>query len=193
MYQLAAQRRGVFVNAALTEPFGLTLIEAAASGLPIVATQDGGPNDIIEHCENGVLVDPLNTDDIARALLEVVSDARAWQRYAKRGIHGVAQHYTWDAHVEKYLKALDRVIHRTRKQVRRERVVQRPVLNPMPYVQRLLVSDIDNTLIGHKDGLTTLIRMLRERPSNFGGGMHWPLCLWMYRACLCNPKTSKAH
>ncbi|HEY9098115.1 MAG TPA: HAD family hydrolase [Thiobacillus sp.] len=171
LYQLAAKRRGVFVNAALTEPFGLTLIEAAASGLPIVATHDGGPSDIIEHCENGVLVDPLDTDGIARALLEMVSDTRAWQRYAKRGIQGVAQHYTWDAHVEKYLKALDRVIHRTRKQVRRERVVQRPVLNPMPYVQRLLVSDIDNTLIGHKDGLTTLIRMLRERPSNFGFGI----------------------
>ena len=42
--------RGVFVNPALTEPFGLTLIEAAAIGLPIVATEDGGPRDIIANC-----------------------------------------------------------------------------------------------------------------------------------------------
>ena len=41
-YRIAALTRGVFVNPALTEPFGLTLIEAAASGLPIVATEDGG-------------------------------------------------------------------------------------------------------------------------------------------------------
>ena len=171
LYRLAAQRRGVFVNAALTEPFGLTLIEAAASGLPIVATRDGGPGDIIEHCENGVLVDPLDTASIARGLLDVVSDARAWQRYARRGVGGVARHYTWDAHVEKYLKALDRVIHRTRKQTRRERAMQRPALNPMPAVQRLLVSDIDNTLIGDREGLHALIRMLRERPRNFGFGV----------------------
>lgn len=185
LYRLAAQRRGVFVNPALTEPFGLTLIEAAASGLPVVATHDGGPRDILAHCENGLLVDPLDSAAIARALLDVVSDGRAWQRYARRGISGVARHYTWDAHVEKYLKALDRVIHRTRKQVRRERVEQRPGLNPMPAVQRLLVSDIDNTLIGDRDGLAALLRMLRERPRSFGFGVatgrHLPSALEVLR------------
>ena len=171
LYRLAAQRRGVFVNPALTEPFGLTLIEAAASGLPVVATHDGGPRDILAHCENGVLVDPLDSGDIARGLLAVISDARTWQRYARRGINGVARHYTWDAHVEKYLKAVQRVVYRARKQVRRERVVQRPVRNPMPYVHRMLVSDIDNTLIGDRSGLIALLRMLRERPRDFGFGV----------------------
>jgi sucrose-phosphate synthase len=41
IYRLAASSRGVFINPALTEPFGLTLLEAAASGLPIVATENG--------------------------------------------------------------------------------------------------------------------------------------------------------
>ncbi len=50
LYRLAATSRGVFINPALTEPFGLTLIEAAASGLPIVATEDGGPRDITANC-----------------------------------------------------------------------------------------------------------------------------------------------
>ena len=59
-YRLAAGTRGIFVNPALTEPFGLTLLEAAASGLPIVATDDGGPRDIIEACKNGLLIDPLD-------------------------------------------------------------------------------------------------------------------------------------
>jgi sucrose-phosphate synthase len=38
--------QGVFINPALVEPFGLTLIEAAAHGLPMVATKNGGPVDI---------------------------------------------------------------------------------------------------------------------------------------------------
>ena len=132
-----------------------------------------------------MLVDPLDSAAIARGLLDVVSDARTWQRYARRGISGVAQHYTWDAHVEKYLKAVDRVLHRTRKQVRRSRVAQRPTLNPMPYVQRLLVSDIDNTLIGDRDGLSSLARLLRERPRSFGFGVatgrHLPSALDVLR------------
>ena len=42
VYRWAAKRHGLFVTPALTEPFGLTLLEAAACGLPMVATDDGG-------------------------------------------------------------------------------------------------------------------------------------------------------
>ena len=56
-YRWAAQRGGLFVNPALTEPFGLTLLEAAACGLPMVSTDDGGPRDIQARCDNGLLVD----------------------------------------------------------------------------------------------------------------------------------------
>ena len=46
IYSYAASTRGVFINAALQEPFGLTLIEAASAGVPTVATCNGGPVDI---------------------------------------------------------------------------------------------------------------------------------------------------
>jgi sucrose-phosphate synthase len=67
LYRIAAERRGVFVNPALTEPFGLTLLEASATGLPIVATNDGGPNDIVRNCKNGILVDVSRHDQISSA------------------------------------------------------------------------------------------------------------------------------
>jgi sucrose-phosphate synthase len=98
LYKIAAASRGVFINPALTEPFGLTLIEAAASGLPIVATEDGGPRDIIGHCKNGFLIDPLDKQDMTKALLKVVSDAAGWRRMVRDGLKGVKEHYSWAAH-----------------------------------------------------------------------------------------------
>ncbi|MDZ7764658.1 MAG: glycosyltransferase [Melioribacteraceae bacterium] len=56
LYRVAAETGGVFVNSAYNEPFGLTIIEAAASGLPVVATNDGGPRDILSNLDHGVLV-----------------------------------------------------------------------------------------------------------------------------------------
>jgi len=69
LYRAAAASGGAFVNPALTEPFGLTLLEAAASGLPIVATNDGGPRDITANCHNGLLIDPLDQSGIVGQFL----------------------------------------------------------------------------------------------------------------------------
>jgi sucrose-phosphate synthase len=170
LYRLAAQRQGVFANPALTEPFGLTLIEAAASGLPIVATADGGPRDIVGHCRNGLLVDPLDTDAIAAALQSVLADPRNWRGMARRGIAGVARHYTWDAHVDKYLKAIRRMLHKERKQTRREQAahLHPGSTNPLPFVKRMLVSDIDNTLIGDRAALVRLTAVLRGAGAELG-------------------------
>jgi len=105
-YRWTTQTRGVFVNPALTEPFGLTLIEAAACGLPILATEDGGPKDIIRACKNGELVNPLDADGMGKQLLALLTDASRWDSYARNGIRGVRQHYTWPAHVEQYFETL---------------------------------------------------------------------------------------
>ncbi|KAK8655005.1 hypothetical protein V6N13_107597 [Hibiscus sabdariffa] len=80
IYRLAAKTKGVFINPAFIEPFGLTLIEAAAHGLPIVATKNGGPVDIHQVLDNGLLVDPHDQQSIADALLKLVSDRQLWTR-----------------------------------------------------------------------------------------------------------------
>ncbi|AEJ02267.1 sucrose-phosphate synthase [Nitrosomonas sp. Is79A3] len=163
LYRLAARRRGVFVNPALTEPFGLTLIETAASGLPFVATEDGGPRDILANCYNGLLVNPLDPVAIAAALSNVLSDKQQWRTWSKNGVIGARRHYSWDAHVSKYMKEVRRLLRRDRKRMRRQiSFTLQDGKSPMPLARKALVSDIDNTLLGNREGLQQLISWLKK-------------------------------
>lgn len=171
-YRLAQKRRGVFVNPALTEPFGLTLIEAAASGLPIVATEDGGPRDIIANCRNGLLIDPLDRASIAEALHTAVTSPADWKQWSKNGLSGVRRHYTWDAHVAQYLKQVKQLLQRDRKQGRRRRLLHpRDGKSPMPLVERGLISDIDNTLIGDREGAASLVHVIERNAETTAFGI----------------------
>ncbi len=110
LYRAAAASRGTFINPALTEPFGLTLLEAAASGLPIVATNDGGPRDIIANCQNGLLIDPLDETAIEKALLRMLTEPTQWDQWSTRGLSGVQEHYAWSNHAKKYLRDIDDIL-----------------------------------------------------------------------------------
>ncbi len=157
MYRIAAASGGVFVNPALTEPFGLTLIEAAASGLPIVATEDGGPRDIMSNCHNGVLIDPLDTSSISVALLRLLGDKTYWQDCAERGLLGVREHYSWDAHADRYVKLIRPIIERSEVLVRRPMTRRKSL-----YRERAIVSDLDQNLIGDDEALKRLVDELRK-------------------------------
>ncbi len=157
MYRIAAASGGVFVNPALTEPFGLTLIEAAASGLPIVATEDGGPRDIIGNCHNGHLIDPLEASTITEALLELLTDNAHWKQLSERGLEGVTTNYSWQAHAKRYLQLVKPIAQRD------EFLHRKPVeRTSQVYAQSAIVSDLDLNLIGDDVSLQELIRQLRE-------------------------------
>ena len=70
--------------------------------MPVVATEDGGPTDILKQCRNGALVDPLDSSAIAKALLKLLSDAGSWREKAANGLQGVHRHYSWEAHASRY-------------------------------------------------------------------------------------------
>ncbi|KAL3532289.1 hypothetical protein ACH5RR_005810 [Cinchona calisaya] len=102
IYRLAAKTKGVFINPAFIEPFGLTLIEAAAHGLPIVATKNGGPVDIHRVLDNGLLVDPHNQQSIADALLKLVADKHLWAKCRANGLKNIHL-FSWPEHCKTYL------------------------------------------------------------------------------------------
>ncbi|KAF5196703.1 Sucrose phosphate synthase [Thalictrum thalictroides] len=105
IYRLAAKTKGVFINPAFIEPFGLTLIEAAAHGLPMVATKNGGPVDIHRVLDNGLLVDPHNQEDIANALLKLVADKQLWARCRQNGLKNIHL-FSWPEHCKTYLSRI---------------------------------------------------------------------------------------
>ena len=107
IYRWASKRNGLFVNPALTEPFGLTLLEASACGLPIVATDDGGPSEILSKCENGLLVDVTDLNSLKVALEQGFSNEFLWQKWKQNGINAVESSFSWNAHVHKYLHCIE--------------------------------------------------------------------------------------
>lgn len=102
LYRMAAQQGGVFINPALVENFGLTLIEAAACGLPVVSTDFGGPSDIVTTLDNGLLIDSSDKARIQEALRKLLTDRELWQHCSERGINGAREHYTWANHCAVY-------------------------------------------------------------------------------------------
>jgi len=166
LYRLASKTRGIFVNPALNEPFGLTLLEASACGLPIVATNDGGPKDIVQNCKNGLLVDPFDTNAIGEAIVEGLSDYSKWKTWSREGLKGVRKHYTWNSHVQSYLRMVKKV---------RSRAVFRDIYtsrrSKLIKSDRLIVTDIDNTLLGDEDSLAEFSQKLRDKGEKVGFGV----------------------
>jgi len=107
LYRHIADRRGLFVQPALFEAFGLTLIEAMASGLPVFATRYGGPLEIIQHGISGFHIDPNEGADAATAMADFLQqceqDPGKWQRVSEGALARVAARYTWQLYAERMM------------------------------------------------------------------------------------------
>ncbi len=173
LYRLATLSGGVFVNPALTEPFGLTLIEAAASGLPIVATEDGGPVDIVGNCKNGLLIDPLEADEIADAIHQVVGDWESWQARSAAGLKGVREHYAWEAHAEEYVGLLRDVVASNEGPITQDPDQDFTASD----TDRALFTDLNRSLLGDDEALKTLIGQVRKHRKRMKFGINTGLRL----------------
>jgi len=164
LYRIAAKTGGVFVNAGLTEPFGLTLIEAAACGVPVVATNDGGPRDILKNCKNGILVDVTDHKNISRALNKIIDNKKTWLRFSEDGINNVRKYYTWNAHTSSYLNEAGKLIKSGQPSLNDFA----PVGKKLFKADKFVITDIDNTLIGDDKSLAEFIRLLNDLHRNVG-------------------------
>jgi sucrose-phosphate synthase len=165
LYRLTAKSKGVFVNPALTEPFGLTLIEAAACGLPIIATEDGGPRDIVALCQNGLLIDPLDAGALGDKILSALRDRHRWNQWSRRGIKGAHKYFSWESHASKYMSIVAREIGKPRKA---NHMISTRSKSRLPIIDRILVCDIDNTLLGDDEALKALLEEIQSSDKKVG-------------------------
>jgi sucrose-phosphate synthase len=172
LYRIVAEKKGVFVNPALTEPFGITLLEASATGLPIVATNDGGPNDIINNCQSGILVDATDTKAIAGAIKEIITGKEKWDRFSKCGIMNVRKHYTWKAHAARYITEVRQLFQKLEPADIEVAQPSDPIGRRLMQLNHFIITDIDNTLLGGPEAdVKALIKILCENYGTTGFGV----------------------
>lgn len=160
IYRFAARKKGVFVNATPGENFGLTIIEAAACGLPIVASPTGGPKEIIGAAKNGILIDVEDTEAIAVAIKKIIADEALWEQYSSNGIKAGAEDYTWKKHAEKYIAAINEIFAEKSEKFQPHTSLGKK----LTYAKSFLISDLDGTLVDNEDteGLSDLMHWVQE-------------------------------
>lgn len=85
----------------IREPFGLVLLEAMASRVPVIATSAGGPPDFIKSGFNGMLVSPLNSKELAEKIDFLLSNPDKTKAIAQQGFDTVSHYYRVEETVRK--------------------------------------------------------------------------------------------
>ncbi len=93
----------VFVLPSIQEGQGIVLLEAQASGLPVVAFDVSGVKEAMVDKETGLLAMPGSSGDLAAALLKIIGDKELCNRMGSNGRRFVEENYTWDISAKKML------------------------------------------------------------------------------------------
>ncbi|MEO8416551.1 MAG: HAD family hydrolase [Ginsengibacter sp.] len=163
IYRLAARKKGVFVNGTPGENFGLTIVEAAACGLPVIASPTGGPKEILEQCNNGVLVDVDDPKAIAYALKKIISDQALWEKYSGNGIVAINQLYSWTSFANKYVNVINGLLKQKNKDAPgfpNKKAYGKKLAN----AELFIISDLDGTLLegNNSNGLKEFTKWISD-------------------------------
>ena len=107
LYRYIADHGGVFVQPALFEAFGLTVIEAMSCGLPTFATCYGGPLEIIEDGISGFHINPNHGETVSKTIADFFFNCRNddsyWGLISRGGLERVKSRYTWTLYAERMM------------------------------------------------------------------------------------------
>ncbi|MEM4255263.1 MAG: glycosyltransferase family 4 protein [Candidatus Norongarragalinales archaeon] len=93
-----------FVLPSLWEPFGIVVVEAMATGKPVVGTDIGGIPEIIEHGKNGFLVQPRDARALAQRITFLLQNKKTARKMGAEGRKIAVKKFTWDETAKSYEK-----------------------------------------------------------------------------------------
>jgi len=86
----------VLVLPSLSEGCPVVLLEASASGIPVIASRVGGVPDLVEDGKTGIIVNPKDIPDLKRALLKLLNDSELKLEMGKKARRRIELEFTWD-------------------------------------------------------------------------------------------------
>tara|TARA_Y100000816_G_scaffold287609_1_gene270658 strand:- start:432 stop:1598 length:1167 start_codon:yes stop_codon:yes gene_type:complete len=92
-----------------SETFGITFLEANACGKPVVGTNVGGIPDAISNNLNGILVEPDNPEETAKAIIQILKNKKKYRALSKGGIERIKNEFDIDLIGEKYKLLIDKL------------------------------------------------------------------------------------
>jgi phosphatidylinositol alpha-mannosyltransferase len=103
------------------ESFGIVLVEAMASGLPIVASDIPGYASVVQHGKQGLLVEPKNIEMLAMSLIRLLADSNLREKMSQEGREKAAQ-FSWKNVSQRVLDFYERSENRRRAKLRLKRM-----------------------------------------------------------------------
>lgn len=100
----------VFVLPSVQENLANTVLESLACGTPCVAFNLGGNSDMIEHQQNGYLVAPYQTQDLAQGIIWLIENETRYQKLSDRAQEKVRQEFTLQHQAQKYIALFEQII-----------------------------------------------------------------------------------
>jgi glycosyltransferase involved in cell wall biosynthesis len=94
----------VFVNSSFSEAFGMPLIEAMATKVPVVAPLVGGIKEIVENGKTGIIVEPCDDNSLAEAILSLLSDKNLRESMGEAARRRAVEIFSWERIVERLLR-----------------------------------------------------------------------------------------
>lgn len=93
----------VVVPSLFNESFGITALEAMASGRPLIATKVGGLEELVKHGKTGILVNPGSPDELADAIEMLLDDKNLRSRLGENARREAELEYSWDVVINKII------------------------------------------------------------------------------------------